>query len=305
MVDTKIRPMLALSEPVLPEDLNPEAGPWWVSPKLDGIRSLAMHKEMRSRTLKPHPNLHMRSVMAHLALHGMDGEITVGPANAPDCINATTSGINSIKGEPDFMYNVFDRWDIPEIGYKTRLSYLRRQVLYAQREGLPVRLLPQELCTTIEEVRAVVERNYDEGYEGSIIRSYDGIYKYNRSTFREGLLLKVKEYTDFEVHVTEFIEMTHNDNEATIDERGYTKRSTHKANKRPAGTLGKMKGVRVDTGDIVTIGTGKMTAEEKLYVWTHQDEFLGAFAKCRSGKHGVKDKPRFPRWIVWRDPNDM
>lgn len=30
------------------------------------------------------------------------------------------------------------------------------------------------------------------GLEGSIVRNYDGLYKFNRSTLREGLLLKVK-----------------------------------------------------------------------------------------------------------------
>lgn len=308
MVDKKeqiIRVMKAPVDPIVPEDLDPAAGPWWVSPKLDGIRSRADDGQMLSTSNKLHPNLYMRSVMSHPLLHGLDGELTVGPSNAPDCINTTTSGINTISGEPDFAYNVFDRWDIPDIGFRTRLGHIKRRVLACRRAGLPVVLVPQILCHTVAEVRAAVDANYDAGYEGSMIRSYDDGYKYNRATAKEGYIFKVKEFVDFEVQITELIEMMHNDNEATIDERGLTKRSSHKANKRPAGTLGKMKGVRTDTGEIVTVGTGKMKAEEKLRVWQNPKEYLGAFAKCRSGKHGVKDKPRFPRWIVWRDETDM
>lgn len=305
--DPSMRPMLAVSDPVDPLTLGPdlERGPLWVSPKYDGIRSVHHEGVMYSRTLKLIANAHIQRVLSNPILQGFDGELVVGSPTDPNCIQNTTSGVNSRGGEPDFAYFVFDIWGTHNIGYRQRKGYLRRRVLAAQREGLPVFMAPQTLCQTVAEVEAAVELNYADGYEGSIVRSFDDFYKYNRSTRKEGYLMKVKEYVDFEVHITGFIEMMHNENEAEVDERGLTKRSSHKANMVPAGTLGKMIGIDTRTGKQVTVGTGKMTAEEKLHVWKNQEKYLGRFSKARSGKHGELDLPRFPRHIVWRDPNDI
>ncbi len=306
MTVQNIRPMKGPTDPIDPaKDLVKQKGPWWVSPKLDGIRSINIDGQQRSNTLKPHPNKYMNSRLSDPRLHGLDGELVVGSPTAHDCINRTTSGINSIEGEPDFCYYVFDVWHTARVGFRQRYGYLKRRALTLKREGFPIEILPQILCHTIEQVVAVCEDNYDAGYEGSIVRSFDDFYKYGRTTVREGYMFKVKEHEDFEVHITGFIEMQHNENEAKLDERGLTKRSSHKANKVAAGTLGKMTGIRVDTGEPVTVGRGKMTAAEALEVWQNQEKYAGCFAKCRGGKHGVKDKPRFPRFIVWRDPMDM
>jgi DNA ligase-1 len=138
-----------------------------------------------------------------------------------------------------------------------------------------------------------------------MIRSYDDPYKYNRCTEREGWLLKVKEFRDSEAIIEGFVEMQHNHNEATVDELGLAKRSTHQANKKAAGTLGVMIGRDIHSGQIVTIGPGKMKADEKLHVWSNQGLYLGKISKYRYAPYGVKELPRFPRHIVWRDPLDM
>lgn len=304
-MEQQVRPMLAHSKPVEPKDVNLSRGPVWVSPKLDGVRCLQMDGQSMSRTLKPLPNRFIQAALSNPLLDGLDGEVVVGSPTAPDCINATTSGVMSRDGEPIFALYVFDCWHTPRIGFRQRLVCVKRRILAARRAGLPVVLVTQTLCYTHGEIEEAVGANYEAGYEGSIIRSFDGQYKYNRSTFGEGLLLKCKESVDFEVHVTGFVEMMHNANEATVDERGLTKRSTHKDNKIPAGTLGKILGIDTRTGKKVTLSPGKMTAAEKLHVWRNQEKYLGQFSKARSGKHGELDLPRFPRHIVWRDPIDM
>ena len=303
MVQT-IRPMLAFSKPVEPKDVDLSRGPVHVSPKLDGIRCLSMESVCMSRTLKPLPNKYMQGLLAHQLLHGMDGEVVVGSPTAPDCINATTSGVMSRDGEPEFTYFVFDYWLTPAIGFRQRYGYVKRKVLEAQRLGLPVVRVIQTLCNTHREIEEATGANYELGYEGSIIRSFDGKYKYNRSTLAEGLLLKVKSFLDSEIHVTGFVEMKHNANAATTDERGFTKRSTHKDNKVPAGTLGKILGIDTASGVSLTIGAGKMTAPEKLHVWQNQEKYLGQLAKYRYAPYGVKDLPRHPRFITWRDATD-
>lgn len=300
-----VRPMLAASTPVTPDDIDFSKGPVWCSPKLDGIRNLQMKSISKSRKLIDIPNQSIQKALGTPVLDGMDGELIVGLPEAENCIQTTTSGVMSAFGSPAFAYYVFDVWDSPGVGFATRKGYLRRRVATARRMGLPVILLPQTLCTTREELVVAVGRNYEMGLEGSIIRNYDGLYKFNRSTLREGLLLKVKESVDSEIHVTGFLEMKHNQNAAVVDELGLTKRSTHKAGKVAAGTLGKLVGIDTNSGKPVIVGTGKMTAAEKLHVWQNQHLYLGAFAKYRYSSYGVKDGPRFPRFICWRDPIDM
>ncbi len=302
---TKIRPMLAASKPVTPEDLNWAHGPFWVSPKLDGIRNLQIDSVSKSRKLLDLPNLHIQRTLARPELDGLDGELVVGSPTAPDCINASTSGVMSRGGEPDFTYFVFDLWDVPNIGYRQRKGAAARRVSELRDRGLPVAWVRQALCRNSSEVEAAIAENYESGYEGSIIRSFNGRYKYNRSTLGEQLLLKVKESVDAEMRVTDFIEMQHNNNEAQVNELGLTKRTTHKANKIGAGTLGKMKGIDLATGQPITVGPGKMTDEEKLHVWLNQDTYRGRISKYRYGKHGVLELPRFPRHIVWRSEIDL
>lgn len=300
-----IRPMLAHSNPVEPHEIDFNLGPVWASPKLDGVRCLQMDKQSMSRKLKLIPNAYVQERLGNVLLDGLDGEIVVGDPTHPDCIRRTTSGVMSRGGEPDFKLYVFDIWDTPNVGFRQRKGYARRRVAALARMGYPVVFVHQILCQTVEQLEAAVGANYEAGYEGSIIRSFDGGYKYNRSTLREGLMLKVKESVDSEMVVHGFEEMMHNQNEAKTDALGLTERSTHKAHKVPAGTLGRLTGVDFHTNVEITIGCGKMTAEERLHVWRNQDKYLGRIAKYRYGKHGILDKPRFPRFIVWRDPIDL
>lgn len=305
MVDV-IRPMLAHSKPVKPADLDFQFGPYWVSPKYDGVRCLQIKAISMSRTLKPLPNGWVQKMLGSRLLDGLDGEVVVGSPTHPDCIRNTTSGVMSREGRPQFSYNVFDLWDCPKDTYRIRKEKLEEKIEFLRAScDFPIVLVPQRLCRTHAQLEAVIAENYESGYEGSIIRSFDGLYKYNRSTLSEQLLLKVKESVDSEMRVDSFEEMMHNENEAKMDERGYTKRTTHKGNKVPAGTLGKLRGIDIHTKAPITIGTGKMTADEKLAVWQNRDRFLGRIAKYRYGKHGVMDAPRFGRFIVWRDPIDL
>lgn len=302
---TTIRPMLAPSVPVSPASLDMSRGPFWLSPKLDGVRDLQMNSVSKSRKLLDFPNRHTQRLLAHPILDGMDGELVVGSPTAPNAIQATTSGIMSVSGEPDVTYHLFDCWDTPELGYLARKARVRRVFMAARRHGLPVALVPQVLCRTLEEVVDAVGRNYALGYEGSMIRTYDDPYKYNRVTERQGWLLKVKEFVDSEAVITGFEEMMHNNNTATTDELGLTKRSTHKANKVGAATLGRMLGHDLHTGQPVAIGPGKMTAAERQHVWDNQALYLNKISRYRYSPYGVKDLPRFPRHIVWRDPIDL
>lgn len=90
---------------------------------------------------------------------------------------------------------------------------------------------------SLEKLNEVNDGFIKEGYEGTILRSPSGLYKYGRSTVKEAYLLKMKIFQDEEFEVVGFIEMNHNRNEATKDALGNTERSSHRENMIPSGTL--------------------------------------------------------------------
>src|SRR5690606_29401538 len=88
--------------------------------------------------------------------------------------------------------------------------------------------MPQVWLSGAEAVREYEALMIQEGYEGVILRRPDALYKYGRSTLKEGALLKLKQFEDIEVTVFQIVEAGRNDNEATTDELGHTKRSHSK-----------------------------------------------------------------------------
>jgi DNA ligase-1 len=301
----RVRPMLAHTDAVLPQDIVIAAPGGWLSPKYDGIRSIHREGMCQSRTLKPIPNLYIQKCLADPRLHGMDGELIVGDPTDENCYHTTESAVMRRGDEPDFTYYVFDIWSTPAVGFRQRYSTLKRRVRALRGSGLRVVLVPQVHLQTNAQVSDAMAELYEAGWEGGIWRSYNSRYKYNRSTELEGFMLKLKEHSDGEFQITRLVEQRTNANKAEVDERGFTKRSSHKANKVAAGTLGKLEGIDCATGMAINVGTGKMTAAIKQMVWDNPEEFLGAVAKYRSAKHGVLVKPRHPRWTGWRTAIDM
>lgn len=300
-----VKAMLAYTDPVKPEDVDIPPSGVYLSIKYDGIRAWNKEKATVSRTLTAIPNRHVQATLAHEDLQGLDGELIVGDPAHPNCYHITESAVMSRDGTPDFNYYVFDIWDIPHLPYRTRLRRLRRRVEALRAAGFPVVLVEQHHCRTNAELVAKMEAIYEAGHEGGIARRCNSPYKYNRSTLNEGYLLKIKEHVDSELQITGLHEMKRNTNEATTDARGFTKRSSHKANKVAAGTLGYITGIDVHSGEPTKIGTGKMKASEKQEVWNNREQYLGRICKYRYAAHGILKKPRHPRWIGWRSEIDM
>lgn len=305
--------MADIFRPMLAGEFDPEkaAYPGYASPKLDGIRSLMMnngtiHVLPMSRSMKVIPNLHIQRLCNHPWLKGLDGELTVGSSTDQNTMQATTSGVMTITGEPDFTYWVFDLWNCPKDPF--RLRYQMLQNYQAQLEcGFPfVKILDQKLITCYEDLLKYESECLELGYEGVMYRSPDGLYKQGRSTVRQGYLLKLKQFEDAEAEIIGFDEQMRNDNKLVKDELGYAKRSTHKENQTPKGTLGAfvMRNLKDDT--IFRCGTGKgLTHELRQHIWDNQHLYLNKIGKYKYQAIGVKDAPRIPIWVGVRDPIDL
>lgn len=281
--------------------------PLLASYKLDGIRTLIFEDMAKSRTMKMIPNEYFqRQVALYPFLAGLDGETVVGPANAANAMQASTSGLMSVDGEPDFTIWVFDTFTNPDKAYQIRYMDLADYFAHNVTPGF-VRLLDHKLIYSEVELLQYEQQATDDGFEGLCVRSLDGKYKQGRSTTNQGWLLKLKRFKDGEMVVTGAEERMHNANEATVDELGYTKRSSHKENLIPAGTLGALLGEDLETGMPVRLGTG-WDAATAAGLWTrHLNGTLnGTIVKYKHfAQTGVKVKRRLPVFISERDRRDM
>ena len=299
------RPMLA--SPTKQADLQRLRFPVLGSPKIDGVRATCRINpetnmpELVSRTLKPIVNKYTQQKFARWEFVGLDGELVVGEPSDKNLMQQTTSGVMSIDGEPDVRWFIFDKWNSDE-AYKHRAT-IAKSVCLAYKE-LHVVWVPHILIKNLNELEAREDIWVKEGYEGMMLRDPDGPYKQNRSTLREGYLLKVKRFEDGEAEVIGVTEQETNTNEATTDERGYTKRSTHQAGKVGAGTLGALR-VRDCISKVeFDIGTG-FTAEQRKNLWEGRQFLIGKIATYKHFAIGVVDKPRFPVFKAFRDRRDM
>lgn len=299
-----------ITEPMLAGKVKDAAQlhyPVIASPKIDGIRCLKIEGHALTRSFKSIPNRYVHDKLLGLP-DGLDGELLV-----PGAFQATTSGIMSRSGEPKFTYNVFDHVRTLGQPFSERLTRLERwftsDSYWFSGAYTFVKKVPQVLVKDLSQLEYWEKEWLEQGYEGAMVRDPKGPYKCGRSTWREGWLLKLKRFEDAEAIVIGYEELQHNLNEATENEFGRTKRSSAKDGKLPAGTLGKLRvrGVgRHFEGVEFSIGVfNGVTAEGKLAMWKARESLLGRLVKYRFQQAGVKDKPRIPVFLGFRDELDV
>jgi DNA ligase-1 len=285
-----VKPLLAAK--TTKEDLEKLTFPQMISPKLDGIRCLNKDGQPMSRTLKPIPNLHIRKALSLAEFDGLDGELIVGPATDKDVFNKSTSGVMRSSGTPPFTYHVFDIFNMDAPFQKRYEALLKR--------SLPpfITVVPHYVVHTLDRLLEIEEEFVQQGYEGAMGRSLDGHYKQGRSTFREGILFKIKRFVDDEATILDMVEEMENLNEKTTNALGQSERSSHKENKRPKGTMGALV-VKNTAGQQFEIGTG-FTADNRADFWKRKQELIGQTVKYKHQEAGAKDKPRCPVFLGFR-----
>lgn len=280
------------------EDLCKIRFPVMASPKLDGIRCLIKDNQALSKSLKLIPNNHVQHLTQQWWPNGFDGELIVGCATAPDVYHTTHSAVMSREGCPDVTFCVFDKWDTPEEAFSDRI---RHTCTVSAPKMMHV---PYAVINTLEELIVYQDECLKLGYEGIVIRDPAAGYKYGKSTVKQGIILKRKPFVDAEAIIVGIEEQMHNNNEATVDELGRSKRSTHKANMSPAGTMGKLLVKDIVTGIEFKIGIG-FSAPLRDKMWNNKEAHIGLMVKYKSQKVGVMIKPRIPVFLGFRDSRDM
>jgi len=293
-----MKPMLLPRE--LP-DLDTLKYPIYVTPKLDGIRVLFHNGIALSRTLKPIPNKHIQAwaFINAKKLEGMDGELIVGPATSPTVYRDTNSFVMSHDKVGEFFFFHFDYWNDLINTYHNRMEG------YHEARSMPdnyrrIIAHPAYDKTKLLELEEVC---LEKGYEGVVLRSPQGKYKYGRCTMKEANSFKLKRFEDAEAVIVGFEEEMHNGNEAETNELGRTKRSTAKAGLIGKGSLGAFICRTSDNIDF-NIGSG-FDKQDRLNFWENKESLVGKIVKYKHFPIGVKDKPRHPIFLGFRDKIDM
>ena len=290
--------------------------PVYAQLKFDGIRVFIRDGVAYTRSLKPVRSEQIQSMVANnKSLEGYDGELICGDPAAHNCYQRTMSSVMAFnQPDDDVRFYLFDKWDEPN-PFKLRLLTI---IDDSEMGRLPSWAIPAEtlLMQTIEEIDDYMMEKFAEGHEGIILRNPESFYKYGRGTPTQCELIKVKDgrWIDTEGVVIGKREEMENTNDAEINALGYTERKGGQAGLVGKGSLGSVQ-VRgtFGTDDLIpahvrgtdyecSIGSG-FDAAQREELW--QEDLTGRIVKFKFFTSGIKDRPRFPIFIGWRDPDDM
>ncbi|QGM46136.1 ATP-dependent DNA ligase [Methylocystis heyeri] len=285
-----MKPMLAATL----DNFDDLTYPLIASPKLDGIRCIAAADDgaPMSRKFEEIPNRHIYNIFreAHrvFPLTLLDGELMVPGKD----FNGVQSIVMSRDAVSNFEHHVFDL-AYANIPFRERLTEL-------QSYKLPpwVKIVDQWEIANLMELIAAEEYCAQAGYEGIMLRNPEAGYKLGRSTLKEGALMKYKRWYDAEATIVGSVELMLNENEATKDAIGHTKRSKKKEGLVPGGTLGALK-VQF-FGVTFEVGSG-FTDDQRAEYWSSRDQLPGRVITFKYQELSKKGVPRFPVWLGFRE----
>ena len=268
--------------------------PYIASPKIDGIRFLMIDGVAVSRTFKPIRNKHIQELLSQYLPDGVDGELTSG-----DTFQSSTSAVMTIEGEPEFKVWIFDYVNPDD---EILPFYLR--ILNIPLNTLPFdcELLSGTQIHSIKELERYEYLCLHKGYEGVMLRDPMGTYKFGRSTVNDNILLKVKRFEDDEAELIAIEEKMSNQNTAEKDAFGRTKRSASIVGMVGADTAGTLI-VRNKDGLEFGVGSG-LNDEMRKELWNNQEKYIGKLVKYKYFPQGIKELPRHPVFLGFRDKED-
>lgn len=288
--------------------------PCAIMPKIDGVRAVTtgVPGALHGRTLKRHRNVYLNAIFGQTMCAFLDMELTQGgdPADPHQLCNRTTSVVNSAVHPLETTVHawVFDVYSphFDHLPYEQRYALAGQAVKFIKQHlpDLQIALVPMVICENEEQLLAQEEIWLAEGYEGVIGRSLDGVYKSGRCTVREGYYWRIKRFEEEDAIITGFEEAMENTNEATINELGLSERSTHQENMVPKGMVGAILAKKVKTGEPIKVGPGEMDHDERKRVWESRVDYIGRQFVYKHFPKSVKDKPRFPTFVVFRMDSD-
>lgn len=297
------KPLLAVNA----DDISKLSFPCLVTQKLDGIRAMCLNGELLSRSFKPIKNERMRQLLTELLPNGSDGELMT-----EGTFQATTSAVmtskNSENFDKPFQFYWFDYVkNDPNKPYSERMQDMKEYIeahpqMMKHKQIKIMPLFPKQI-ENAEELLEYEKDMLEQGFEGVMIRKPSGRYKMGRSTLKEGILLKLKQFSDAEGTVIGMTELLHNTNEKTTSATGHSVRSSKKEGKTQSGKMGALV-VKTQQGIEFSLGSG-FTDEQRVDYWNKSEDLIGKHVKYKFFVMGSKTCPRFPVFVGFRDSDDL
>lgn len=283
------KPLLGYSKIVDPDELT---YPLIASVKVDGYRCSIVNKIPKTRSGKDIANKHTAKILREMNLPPLDGELILRDDNS---FNGVQSAFSSHHTTPDFEFVVFDCFEFALEPYEKRFKRAAEYLKSFNSNGR-LSLARNFVCNNSAEVWELFHMAIDNGDEGLILRSPGGIYKFGRSTFKEGYMLKLKPREDAEAIIIGFNELMHNEDAGN---------SIKQENMVAGDTLGSII-CKMPSGKEFSAGTGEgLTAEMRKFLWDNRAKLIGKPITYSYHKLTPAGIPREPRIKGVRDLGDM
>ena len=305
--------MNTISRPLKPCDLDPKEIcklakflPLYGTVKVDGMGALTLEQGAVTTSFKPIKNRWTRNWMEKHLPKGLHGELSLQKPHAT--FQDISTAFRSEWGMPKFVFQIFDYVNDygVEAGYTTRmknLEFWKHKFCKDKHSATMVKCLLPTVLRTIADVKKFYKQALNNGYEGIVLRTGDGIYKCGTCTMAEGIAWKIKPQADSEGEIIGFEPLQINDSPQVKDAFGRSKRQHLQACKRTIEALGKF--IVRWRGFEFGLGGGDMTYNQRVEFWKIRKSLLGEQAKFRYQKVGTKEKPRSPQFAGIRDREDI
>lgn len=183
--------------------------PCIVQPKYDGVRCLVFEKDgkvhIQSRQGKPYNIPHLQKwAEEHRWILPLDGELYNHKDLTFQEIVSAVKKHSEIT--PKIRYAVYDK-PIEGMKCEERLLKLKEDFKKVEKDS-PVYLSVDELAFSMKHIHESHDKFVSQGYEGAIIRNYDGLYEFG---FRSNDLIKLKSFMDSEYKIVDVVEATGRD----------------------------------------------------------------------------------------------
>jgi len=304
---------MAIRKPMKAEDFVQEklVFPYFASVKLDGYRAFVEDGVLLTSSGKPVSNEYTQYLFGRPEFNGLDGELIVGGYNDKRAFWNTSGPVRRVNGEPDVRWYIFDDRTRPSDTFVNRSQDACRRVEQAKgHKILPdsnrIESLFQQMVLTLEDLLEFERSAIASGFEGVMLRSPEGPYKFGRSTLAENYLLKVKRFITEEAVITGYVEQMENLNESFIDELGRSKKAQDKDMLRSTGMIAAFIVESSKWPKPFNISATSLSHEERREAYLNFNSMYGQkLARFKYFPHGVVDVPRHGVFEAIRGEEDL
>jgi len=297
-----MKPMLAPNKQL---DIKALPFPLLASVKMDGVRCLIAKGELLSRSLKHIPNAQLKLLIKEVCAYTKDNNLILdGEWYSHDIPFGDIVGVTQTHNKliPNSInYHCFDIVKTEDLKKPFAQRVNDYQTLLLDNRFIKV---TQTFVYSTAHVKDLMDKALLNGYEGLILKSPDGYYKTGRCTLNEGLMFKMKPYITFDAIIIAVEQAT------IVDPKAIKKK-----NELGGSVTSKKKGDRilVEQASAFTVffngfklsvslaSTHKMSKE----IWQNKDKYIGRVIEYRGMVIGMKDLPRHPQFLRFRDDKSI